>query len=122
MEWLIEGNLDCIEPGLRLVRRQASIPVGRIDILCRDGRGDYVVIELKRFGANTREVVAQIATYMGYVKSEMASEGEKVRGVIVVGRPDEALVYAARAIPNLEIKVFAVSLKNHRDQAAGGGA
>ena len=53
LEALIAENLDSVEGGLRLVRRQYNAPpVGRIDLLCRDRRGSFVVIEIKKFRAS----------------------------------------------------------------------
>ena len=106
-ENVICERLDDIEEGLTLVRRQYSIdPVGRIDILCNDKNGDLVVIELKKFGAPNYSIIDQITRYMGCIEDKIAHQGQKVRGIIIVGKKDERLEYSARTIPNLIVKTF----------------
>ena len=114
LERLIVENLNQVESGLRLIKRQYTVPVGRIDLLCEDRKGRLVVIEIKRHDAKTEELIGQIARYMGYVDKHLAKRGQNVRGIVVVGRPDQRLAYAAQAIPNLEIKKFQVTLSPFR--------
>ena len=47
---LLAGACDCIEDGLRLVRREHVTPIGPVDLLCLDGRGRAVAVEVKRVG------------------------------------------------------------------------
>jgi hypothetical protein len=99
---------DMIEPGLRLVERQLSTPAGRLDLLCRDAQGNYVVVELKKTQGSD-QVVGQIARYIGWLKE--SHPGEKVRGIVVVGKKDQALSYAAAAVPDLEVKEFKILIQ-----------
>ncbi|MBI1864439.1 MAG: DUF91 domain-containing protein [Nitrospirae bacterium] len=95
LEAILVENVEQIEKGLKLVRRQhPAPPVGRIDLLCKDRRGDLVVIELKRFGARDDSIIDQVSRYMGWVKRHMAIANQRVRGIIVVGSADERLKYA----------------------------
>lgn len=56
-DFLAAGHLDLIEEGLELVDRQHSTDLGgRIDLLCTDGAGTYVVVELKRGFADGKAV------------------------------------------------------------------
>ena len=84
--------------------------VGRLDLLCEDKEGALVVVELKRFKAGS-SIIDQIQRYMGWVMEHRAKEGQKVRGIIVVGTKDTALEYAARANPNITVKVFTISFE-----------
>ena len=113
LEALIAENLDSVEGGLRLVRRQYNAPpVGRIDLLCRDRRGSFVVIEIKKFRASAESIIDQVTRYMGWVQEHLAPPRVTVRGIIIVGVVDERLSYSVKAVPNLEMKCFSVSLKS----------
>ncbi len=107
LEDFVIGQLEAIEPGLRLVSRQLSTPAGRLDILCQDNQGWYVVVELKRDQGSDR-VVGQTLRYMGWAQEHYATEN--VRGIIVVGRKDLALTYAAKAVRNIQVKEFTLSI------------
>jgi hypothetical protein len=107
LEDFVIQQLEKIEAGLRLEGRQLSTPAGRLDLLCRDKAGNYVVVELK----NTRgsdQVVGQILRYMGWVKEKYPQH--EVRGIIIVGQIDDALRYAIKAIPTIEAKEFILSI------------
>jgi len=104
---LEQGLEEAIKPnlkkmGLRLadrsIQEQFSMGpgVGRSDLICTDEKGALVVIELKR-GKSSREVIGQVCTYIGYVKENIAAEGQGVQGWIITGDYDEALRLAASA-------------------------
>ena len=61
--------------------------------MCRDQKGNYVVIETKKAGESDK-VVGQILRYVGGLKKE----GKKVRGIIIVNEPDEKLEFAIEAV------------------------
>jgi len=107
LESILVEQLEVIEEGLHLVKRQFVCPgVGRIDLLCKDRKGNLVIIELKKFGVRHDSIIDQIARYMGYIKAHVAKGNQKVRGIIVVGKVDERLHYAVSAFPNIEVKTF----------------
>ncbi len=96
VESLYVKHLSRIERGLNLVKhnnqggRQFSTPIGRIDLLCRDRDGNYVVIEIKANEAND-SVFGQILRYIGWVHRNLCSETNNVRGIILAGEfPDKA--------------------------------
>ncbi|MBM4038591.1 MAG: DUF91 domain-containing protein [Planctomycetes bacterium] len=95
MEDFLEFNLDLLENGLKLVRRQYPTPTGPLDLLAQDSRRRWVVIELKRGRASDR-TVGQLLRYMAFIVQERA-RGEKgrVRGFAVAQEPDQRLVQAA---------------------------
>ena len=47
LENFIEKNPNLIGEFLRLEKRQLDTPVGRIDLLFKDKKGDLIVVELK---------------------------------------------------------------------------
>lgn len=108
LEDFVVQQLEEIETGLKLVSRQLSTAAGRLDLLCQDDLGCYVVVELKR-AQGTDQVVGQILRYMGWVQENYRTE--KVRGIIVVGKKDRLLSYAAKAVPNVQVKEFRLSIR-----------
>jgi hypothetical protein len=113
IEAFLASDLNQIESGLTLIGRQHSIPpIGRIDLLCQDRKGDLVVIEVKTPDASTDSVIDQIEGYVGWVMEHMAAPGQRVRGIIICGRPNQRLAYAVRAIPNLSIKFINLGLQD----------
>ena len=50
LQELLAALPDAIVPGLTLVRREWPTSIGPVDLMCRDERGDYVAIEIKRRG------------------------------------------------------------------------
>lgn len=97
----IESFLDTKDAlrsrGLEIVERQIELsPGNRIDLLCKDDRGDLVVVELKKGSANT--TVGQLARYVTDVREHRANSTQKVRGLILTVDVDEQLVKAARGV------------------------
>ena len=114
---LERGLEEAIKPslpkmGLRLaaeaIRQQCfmGIGAGRSDLVCLDESGDLVVIELKR-GMSSDEVVGQVLSYVGWLRENVATNGQNVKGMIVTGDYDERLRLAAKAAG---IKVVLVRL------------
>jgi len=116
LEEYIIKNWDIIDFGKKLfiysdddgtLGQQYITDVGVIDILAKDAEGNFVVMELKR--AETKyHVVGQILNYITWVEENLASNKQKVLGMIVVGRADKTLKSAIKQVSN---KVF---LKEYR--------
>jgi hypothetical protein len=114
LETLLVNRLDLLEPGLTFIKRQFSVGVGVLDLLCLDRKRNLVVVEIKRPRSDSRAVVGQISSYMGWVRRHMAGPGQLVRGIIVVGRED------------VDLSEFAHSTRRSRradhGHASGGGS
>jgi hypothetical protein len=108
LEEFVIHQLDEIEPGLVLESRQLHTDAGRLDLLCKDLDGRYVVIELKR-SQGTDQVVGQILRYMGWIQENYRTD--RVRGIIIVGKKDQALSYAIKAVKNIQLKEFKISIQ-----------
>lgn len=105
IESAITANPEILEEGLELIGNQYSTSVGYIDILCRDRKGDLVVIELKR-GRGSYNVVGQIQKYMAWIIENIAND-KQVRGIIVVKEYDRDLEYALKGSKfPITIKIF----------------
>jgi RecB family endonuclease NucS len=100
----LRSNISQLESGLTIVDagRERTTDAGRIDIMAQDSKGNFVIIELKA-GLATPEVIAQVLSYMGAVAE---SDGVPVRGILVAGDFHKRVLWATRAIPNLELKKY----------------
>lgn len=100
LEEAIKPNLAKLDLKLanKTIQQQFSmgIGVGRSDLICVDGRGDLVVVELKR-GMASDEAIGQVLRYMGWMRENVAVQGQQVHGCIVAGDYDEQLRLAASA-------------------------
>lgn len=101
--------------GLELYRdgeqtgRQYPAGTWSIDFLAADRKAnELIVIELKR-GQTSDATVGQVLRYMNWVRENVATEGQNVRGIIVASEIDDALRYAARGLPNVSVKTYAVT-------------
>jgi RecB family endonuclease NucS len=50
LQELLADHPDTLAEGLHLVRREYPTDIGPVDLLCRDERGAYVAVEIKRRG------------------------------------------------------------------------
>lgn len=87
--------------------QQYTTDVGILDILAKDKSGNFVVIELKRADSGYK-VVGQTLNYIGWVQENLATNGEKVRGLIIVGKADKQLLMAVRPVSEM------INLKEYR--------
>lgn len=122
LEDFIVNNLSSLESNLKLFQdsdgiegQQYDTEVGIIDLLCVDDSNNFVVIEIKK-GRESDRVVGQISRYIGWVKKNLALNGERVRGIIIVHKPtssyvkDEKLYYAVLSNPNIELRYYEIKL------------
>ena len=91
--------------------QQYTTDVGIIDILAKDNKNNFVVIELKRAESGYK-VVGQVLNYMGWVQGNLAQKDQKVRGMIIVGRADKTLQHALMPVSDkISLKEYRVSMK-----------
>ena len=89
--------------------QQFSTDVGTIDILAQEpDDGEFVVIELKK-GQASDKVVGQILRYMGWIQENLASETQKVKGIVICHEPNVRLSYAVTMVPEISLKSYQVS-------------
>jgi len=91
--------------------------VGKIDLLCVDNNGDFVVIEIKK-EKESDKVVGQIQRYMGWVKKNLAKD-KRVRGIIILHEQEDDyendkqvsyLRYALLVNPDIQLKFYKMSI------------
>jgi len=97
---------DLIKEDGELISQQYQTGVGTIDILAKDKvNNNHVVIELKK-GQTSDKTVGQLTKYMGWIKKH--KNDDKVKGIIIAGKYDEKLFYAAKMVPNAEVFLYEV--------------
>lgn len=85
--------------------------VGYIDILALDKNNNFVVIELKK-GRKNDEVVGQVLRYIGWVRRHLATKGQDVRGLVIVGEKNQKLEYALEEISSkVQVKRYSINFK-----------
>ncbi|GMT49063.1 MAG: hypothetical protein IEMM0008_0602 [bacterium] len=101
-------NIEQLEKGLKSIDsgKEFNTKAGRTDILAEDEERTIVVIELKA-GKAKPDSIAQILAYIATLSEE---EEKPVRGILVAGDFDERVIYAARTIPNLQLKKYNFNL------------
>lgn len=94
--------------GLEILERQREVTPGNIlDLLCKDGKGDLVVVELKK--GSSDETIGQLARYVTDVREFVAKPAQKVRGMILTLDIDEQLIRAARGI-DFDVVLYQLAL------------
>ncbi|HFB67070.1 MAG TPA: DUF1016 family protein, partial [Aeromonadales bacterium] len=97
------------DPVEDVVGQQFNTDIGIIDLLAQEpDDGDYVVIELKK-GQASDKVVGQTLRYMGWVKENLVTENQNVKGIIICHEQDERLSYAMKMVPDIALKFYEVS-------------
>ena len=87
--------------------RQYMIPgIGRIDLLTvNTANNDLYIMELKK-GQGDDEIVGQVSRYMGWVKKNLASDGQNVYGIICAAQASDKLKYAVEPHPNISVYCY----------------
>lgn len=94
-----------------IVGEQYMSYTGPIDILAiSKDKKTLLVIELKK-GMASDVVVGQIQRYMGYVKDELAENGQIVKGIIIGLEEDNRLKRALSVTNNIEFYRYQIAFK-----------
>jgi hypothetical protein len=114
---LLAEQLEALEHGLILIKKEQFVPNalgtrGFIDLLARDARGQFVLIELKRSAASSREAIHEILKYVEGVKAHLGAHDHEIRVFIVSTEWEELLVPFSRFVSDSTIAVqgFAISV------------
>jgi len=101
LQELLAATPAAIEDGLTLVRREYPTAIGPIDLVCRDGSGQVVAIEVKRCGEI--DGVEQLARYIE--RLHLDSSLGQVRGMFVaqVVKPQARVLAESRGFRWVEV-------------------
>lgn len=101
LQELLAARVQALRDDLRLVRREYPTDVGPVDLLCRDGDGRAVVIEVKRVGE-----IAGVEQLLRYQERlDLDGTLAPTRGVLVATRiKPQARVFAeSRGVECIEV-------------------
>ena len=90
-----------IEDSLTLVRREWPTAVGPVDLMCRDGEGGWVAVEIKRVG--TIDAVEQLCRYLECIRADAALTA--CRGILAAHsvKPQARTLAEARGLDWVEV-------------------
>jgi len=96
--------------------RQFQTDTGPLDILAiRNDKKEFLVLELKRDKASDI-VVGQTLRYMGYIKNNIATNNEKVRGCIIATEEDQGLTNALSVTPDIDFYKYQINFSLNKVQ------
>lgn len=114
-------QLSQLETGLALIEKEKYVPntLGTrsfVDLFARDAHGHFVLIELKRSAASSRDAIHEVLKYVEGVKSHLGARDHEVRALIVSTDWTELLVPFSRFVADSTISVrglkISVSARN----------
>ena len=113
-------KLHLIEPGLKLLDIEAYLPNphgtrGFVDILALDTNGKYVLIELKRSNAASREALHELLKYLEAFKLKICAKDSEIRLLIVSTEWAELLVPFSSFTQRIACEVSGFQLQVNAD-------
>jgi RecB family endonuclease NucS len=104
LQLALRSDIEQLEPGLQIIDggKERMTEAGRIDITAQDAQNVIVVIELKT-GTAAPEALTQLLAYMGAVGQQ---DQRSVRGMLIAGDFHSRVVFAARAVPNVQLRRY----------------
>ncbi|HNT26153.1 MAG TPA: endonuclease NucS [Anaerolineales bacterium] len=108
---IFKGELKIYEDSEGNAGQQYTTDIGSIDILSVEPKtNSFVVIELKK-GRPSDQVIGQILRYMGWVKQNLCTSGQGIKGLIICRDPDPKLSYALEMTNNIDVRYYSVSFR-----------
>jgi RecB family endonuclease NucS len=101
LQQLLAAHPEVLSEGLRLVRREYPTDIGPVDLLCRDGNGRVVAVEIKRRGEI--DGVEQLSRYLERLDRD--GRLRPVRGILAAQqiKPQAQVLAAARGIECVKV-------------------
>ena len=112
---LLVQNLDILNQDYQFLDKEKYLPskVGTksfIDILAHNGKGKYIIIELKKSDTAAREAIHELFKYMEAVKENLATKTDEIELVVVSTEWDELYVPFSSLASNANLKVIGYQL------------
>lgn len=108
---IFKGQINIFEDSEGNKGQQYNTEIGSIDILAEElSSNSFVVIELKK-GRPSDQVVGQILRYMGWVKQNLCTNSQSVKGIVICHEDDVKLKFALEMVNNVDVKYYRVSFE-----------
>lgn len=105
------ANYEIFKEDDELVGQQYQTDTGPMDILAvSKDKKTLLVVELKK-GRASDVVIGQVLRYMGYVKEELAEEGQEVRGAVIALEDDQRIRRALSIVPCIDFFRYQISFR-----------
>ena len=111
----IAERLDEFDPNLTLIRKEYPLKAkigskGFIDILAKDNRNRYVIIELKRSKSASRQTLNEILKYRGLLKADKGVKNHEIRIVVISTEWDELIVPYSEVNTKIRIEGYKLEI------------
>jgi hypothetical protein len=115
---MLAEDPEILEPGLAVFASEKGTllgagytsAVGEIDLLARDADGGLVVVMVAESHEGP-ELIGGVLQRIGWVRKHLAGRGQDVRGIVLMERAPESIVYAAAAVADtVAFKTYQVAL------------
>jgi len=121
IEEILAINPKLLGEDLEVQERQFKTDAGTIDLLCRDQKNNYVVIDFIK-DRPVDQVIGEILRYMGCMAENYGwKEGVETRGIIVLKELDEnlKLKYTLTQVKNIEVFNYNFHMSLQKVAASG---
>lgn len=114
LELRIDAGIPVFGKHLKIYRRhgeygrQYIIPIGRLDLLTEDDKGDLYIIELKK-DSGYDDPYEQTVAYLEWFQKNFRKRGQKIRGIICLNNPTETLINKVRKDDRIQLFNYSIS-------------
>lgn len=112
----IESGMEVFGLKLKMYKRkgvygrQFIIPIGRLDLLCEDDKGDLYIIELKK-DSGYDDAYKQTSEYLDWFEKDDISKGKKVYGIICLNSPSKELIDKVHKDKRMKLFEYQISYR-----------
>ncbi len=110
----IESGMEVFGLKLKMYKRkgvygrQYIIPIGRLDLLCEDDKGNLYIIELKK-DSGYDDAYKQTAEYLDWFEKSEQFKDKKVYGIICLNSPTQKLIDKVHADKRMRLFEYQIS-------------
>lgn len=113
-------NLEILDQDLSLIDKEAYLPNpkgtrGFVDILAQGSNNNFVLIEIKRSKASSREALHEVLKYIEGIKENKSLKNDEIQVIIISTEWEELLVPFSSFVAKVSYTVIGYKLKVDKD-------